>query len=94
MKSQVVAGQDKHLSKAIELLLRGGLGLVWVRLCGDPAMIQCRAQAALASGVTWCFRLAVLAPRRTSHPSVRGCSSDGRWCYLGAAEFILARCRK
>ncbi len=88
--------QDKHLSKAIELLSARGLGLSWARYVGDdPAMIQRELKAALA-GEDIVFSFGGIGATPDDHTRACAAAAWGRPLVLhpGAAELILERSRE
>lgn len=88
--------QDKHLSKAIELLADRGMVVSWVRYVGDePARITADLKHALASGDV-VFSFGGIGATPDDH--TRACAADamGRRLMLHpqARELILERCRE
>lgn len=85
--------QDKHLSKAIELLAERGLSLSWARYVGDdPAMIQKELAAALA-GQDIVFSFGGIGATPDDHTRACAAAASGRPLELHpqAAALILAR---
>lgn len=88
--------QDKHLSKAIELLSERGMAVSWVRYVGDePERITADLRHALDTGDV-VFSFGGIGATPDDH--TRACAADalGRPLVLHpeARELILARCRE
>ena len=88
--------QDKHLSKAIELLTERGMAVSWVRYVGDdPASITADLRHALASGDV-VFSFGGIGATPDDHTRACAAEAIGRPLALHpeARELILARCRE
>lgn len=88
--------QDKHLSKAIELLTERGMAVSWVRYVGDePASITADLRHALACGDV-VFSFGGIGATPDDHTRACAAEAIGRPLVLhpDARELILARCRE
>jgi molybdopterin-biosynthesis enzyme MoeA-like protein len=88
--------QDKHLSKAIELLSERGMAVSWVRYVGDePASITADLRHALGSGDI-VFSFGGIGATPDDHTRACAAEAVGRPLVLHpeARELILARCRE
>ncbi len=88
--------QDKHLSKAIELLTERGMAVSWVRYVGDePASITADLRHALACGDI-VFSFGGIGATPDDHTRACAAEAVGRPLVLHpeARELILARCRE
>lgn len=88
--------QDKHLSKAIELLSERGMAVSWVRYVGDdPAGITADLRHALDSGDV-VFSFGGIGATPDDHTRACAAQAIGRPLVLHpeARELILARCRE
>jgi molybdopterin-biosynthesis enzyme MoeA-like protein len=88
--------QDKHLSKAIELLTERGMAVSWVRYVGDePSRITTDLKHALASGDV-VFSFGGIGATPDDH--TRACAAQALGTQLmlhpQASELILERCRE
>ncbi|KGM39347.1 damage-inducible protein [Aquabacterium sp. NJ1] len=88
--------QDKHLSKAIELLTERGMAVSWARYVGDePERITADLRHALDSGDV-VFSFGGIGATPDDH--TRACAGRALGAELSlhpeARELILARCRK
>lgn len=88
--------QDKHLTKAIELLTERGMAVSWVRYVGDePADITTDLRHALASGDV-VFSFGGIGATPDDHTRACAAEAIGQPLVLHpeARELILARCRE
>jgi molybdopterin-biosynthesis enzyme MoeA-like protein len=88
--------QDKHLSKAIELLGERGMAVSWVRYVGDdPARITADLRHALSSGDV-VFSFGGIGATPDDHTRACAAEAIGRPLALHAEarELILMRCRE
>jgi len=88
--------QDKHLTKAIELLAERGMAVSWVRYVGDePERITADTRYALDSGdVVFSFGGIGATPDDHTRACAARASGTGLALHPEARDLILTRCRE